>query len=225
MQGLLGEKAGMTVVFDEDGRQTPVTVVKTAGNVVMGKRTEERDGYNALILGFGQRRVKTINKPLLGQHEAAGLVSEDAAGRPAVKRYIREFRMSAAQLEAYTVGQTVKASDLFTAGEKADITGTSKGRGFAGVMKKHNFAGGKATHGVHEYYRHGGSIGSNTTPARVFKNRKMPGQEGNARVTLQNITLVDLMDDEGLVLVKGSVPGPNGGLVMIRHAAKIRRAD
>jgi large subunit ribosomal protein L3 len=225
MQGLLGEKVGMTVAFDEDGRQTPVTVVKTAGNIVMGKRTEARDGYNALILGFGERRAKTISKPLLGQHETAGLVSEDAAGRPAVKRFMREFRVSAAQLENYTVGQAVKAADLFTAGEKADVTGTSKGRGFAGVMKRHNFRGGKATHGVHEYYRHGGSIGSNTTPARVFKNRKMPGQEGNARTTLQNITVVDVMADEELMLIKGGVPGPNGGMVMIRHAVKIRRAD
>lgn len=225
MQGLLGEKVGMTAVFDEDGRQSPVTVIKTNGNIVVGKRTEDRDGYNAVIIGFGERRAKRISKPLMGQFEAAGLVGEDAQGRPAVKRFLREFRISAAQLENYTVGQPVKVSDLFAAGEKADVTATSKGRGFAGVMKRHNFAGFKASHGVHEYFRHGGSIGSNTTPARVMKNKKMPGQYGNARTTVQNVTVVDILDDEGLILIKGGVPGPNGGLVQIRHAVKVRRAD
>ena len=221
MQGLLGEKVGMTAVFDDDGRQIPVTVINTAGNVVVGKRTEEKDGYSAVVLGFGSRRIKRVSKPLLGQFETAGLVGEDGT----VKRYLREFRVTAAQLENYTVGQTVRASDLFAAGEKADVTGTSKGRGFAGVIKRHNFSGTKASHGVHEYFRHGGSIGQATTPARVMKNRKMPGQEGNARCSVINLTVFGLVEEQDLILIKGGVPGPNGGLVRVKHAVKVRRAD
>ncbi|MCB9521832.1 MAG: 50S ribosomal protein L3 [Myxococcales bacterium] len=221
MQGVLGQKLGMTVVFRED-RQIPVTAVKVDGNVVVGKRTEARDGYNALILGVGEQRVSRLSRPVVGQFRAAGLVDE-RDGQELVKRHVREFRVTAEQLEAYTVGQAVKITDLFKVGEKADVTSTSKGRGFSGVMKRHNFAGFKASHGVHEYFRHGGSIGSNTTPARVMKNKKMPGQHGNRRSTIQNVEIIEILADEGIVLLKGGVPGARGGLVQVRHAVKIRR--
>lgn len=218
MQGILGQKIGMTAIFNEDGSQTPVTVIATAGNVVVDKRTEERNGYTALVLGFGEKRVKRLTKPELGFFTKQNMV-EERDGKQVVKRHLREFRVTAEQLDALEVGADVNANDLFFAGEKVDVVGISKGRGFTGVMKRHNFRGTKASHGVHEYFRHGGSIGSNTSPARVFKNRKMPGQHGNKRTTVQNVLLAQI-EDGGLVLIRGGVPGPNGGLVMIKKSAK-----
>jgi large subunit ribosomal protein L3 len=131
--------------------------------------------------------------------------------------------MSEADLEKYTQGQTVTPTDLFNVGDRIDASGTSKGRGFSGVMKRHNFAGTKATHGVHEFFRHGGSIGCATYPARVFKNKKMPGQYGNARTTVQNLLVAGVIADEDIVLIRGSVPGPNGGVLEIKHGVKVRR--
>lgn len=221
MQGILGQKIGMTAIFNDDGTQLPVTVIQTAGNVVVDKRTEERNGYTALVLGFGQKRIKRANKPELGYFKSQGLYEEGEQQH--VKRFLREFRVPAELLGGYDVGATIKAGDVFAAGERVDVVGVSKGRGFTGVMKRHNFRGTKATHGVHEYFRHGGSIGSNTSPARVFKNRKMPGQHGNKRVTVQNVSVVEIMAEEGLVLLRGGVPGPNGGLVMIKKSAKRSR--
>ena len=223
MEGILGEKVGMTAVFDEDGIQVPVTVVRYTGSIVVGKRTEERDGYTALILGYGERRVKRISKALEGQFAQNGLVEEREDGRKYVKRHVREFRMNADRLGTYEIGEAIDPSKLFREGERVDVIGTSKGRGFTGVMKRHNFRGTKATHGVHEYFRHGGSIGSNTTPARVFKNRKMPGQEGNKRTTIQSLRLVSILADEGLLLIQGGLPGPNGGLLRVQHAVKAKR--
>lgn len=219
MRGILGQKIGMTAIFNEDGTQTPVTVIATAGNVVVDKRTEERNGYTALVLGFGEKRVKRLTKPELGFFQKQNMVGQREDGKPVVKRHLREFRVTAEQLDVFEVGADVDASAVFFAGEKVDVVATSKGRGFTGVMKRHNFRGTKATHGVHEYFRHGGSIGSNTSPARVFKNRKMPGQHGNKRVTVQNLSLV-AFEEGGFVLVRGGVPGPNGGLVMIQKSAK-----
>lgn len=221
MNGILGQKVGMTSVFDETGRQIPVTVISTAGNVVVDKRTNERDGYTALVIGFGERTTKGVSKPLLGFHEKQGQV-EDRDGKRYVKRHLREFRVSEEALDAVNIGDEVPASSLFIEGGVCDVTGTSKGRGFTGVMKRHNFRGTKATHGVHEYYRHGGSIGMCAWPARVFKNKKMPGQHGNRRTTVQNISVVSILEDEGLVVVRGGVPGPNGGLVMVKNAIKRR---
>lgn len=223
MEGILGEKVGMTAVFDETGMQIPVTVVRYTGTIVVGKRTEERDGYTALILGYGERRVKRISKPLEGQFAKNGLVEVREDGRKYVKRYVREFRMSSDRLDSYEIGETIDPVKVFNEGERVDVIGTSKGRGFTGVMKRHNFRGGKATHGVHEYFRHGGSIGSNTTPARVFKNRKMPGQVGNKRTTIQSLSLVRILPDEGLLLIRGGLPGPNGGLLTVQHAVKAKR--
>lgn len=223
MLGILGKKVGMTAIFDADGRQTPVTVVDTRGNIVFGLKTEANDGYNAVILGFGERRIKTITQPELGQFRAAGLVEESAEPSDTVLRYLREFRVSAEQLSQFTVGQPVNAADLFKVGEKTDVVGTSKGRGFTGVMRRHNFKGYKATHGTHEYFRHGGAISSNTYPARVFKNKKMPGQHGNARSTIQNLVVAGVMAEEGLLLIKGGLPGPNGAMVQVKQAVKVRR--
>ncbi|MEZ4475717.1 MAG: 50S ribosomal protein L3 [bacterium] len=222
MQGILGEKVGMTAIFAEDGRQVPVTVIRVAGNQVCGTRTQERDGYSALIMGFGEKRVSRATRPERGFFAAAGLVATNEEGREVVKRHLREIRLPADVVAGYTVGETVAASRFLRAGGKVDVIGTSKGRGFTGVMRRHNFRGTKATHGVHEYFRHGGAISSNTYPARVFKNKKMPGQHGNRRTTVQNISIVEILDSEGLILLRGGVPGPNGGLVMIKQAVKGR---
>ena len=220
MMGLMGEKMGMTSIFVE-GAQVPVTAIKISGNVVVGHRDEERDGYSAVILGFGEQRLSRLNKPQAAFMEKQGMV-EEREGVQYTKRHLREFRLSAEDAASYEQGQAIEGDKLFLEGERVDVTGTSKGRGFSGVMKRHNFAGTKATHGVHEYFRHGGSIGSNTYPARVFKNKKMPGQYGNKRVTMQNITVVAHFEDEGVILVRGGVPGPNGGLVFIRKPVKRR---
>jgi large subunit ribosomal protein L3 len=222
MQGIVGEKVGMTAVYGEDGSQIPVTVVRTTKNIVVDKRTQERDGYSAVVMGFGERTTKRVRKPLLGYFEKQGLV-EERDGQRFVKRHLREFRVSAEVLEGLTVGDAVTAESIFTPEDTVDVVGTSKGRGFAGVMVRYNFKGGKATHGVHEYYRHGGSIGMCAWPARVFKNKKMPGQHGNRRRTIQNLRVVDILADEGLVLIRGGIPGPNGGIVMIQKSVKKNR--
>ena len=221
MQGILAQKVGMTAIFDDQGRQIPVTVLSTAGNVVVDKRTQDRDGYTALVLGFGERNVKRITRSELGFFEKKGLVSDDD-GTKSVKRHIKEFRVGDEQLDAVNVGDDVPAGSVFTKEDRIDVAAVCKGRGFTGVMKRHNYHGTKATHGVHEYYRHGGSIGMATTPARVFKNKKMPGQYGNQLTTIQNVKVMDILED-GVVLIRGGVPGPNGGLVMLKKAIKRNR--
>lgn len=220
MQGLLAQKLGMTAIFGENGGQIPVTALYVGGNVVVGKRTQERDGYTALILGFGEQKVKRLNKPQVGFLKKQGLVSEDSEN---TVRHLREFRMSASDLEGYKVGQTVDPTTLFNIGDRVDVAGKSKGRGFAGVMKRHNFAGTKASHGVHEFFRHGGSIGCATYPARVFKNKKMPGQYGNARTSVQNLLVASVLEEESIILVRGSVPGANGGVLELKQGIKVRR--
>jgi large subunit ribosomal protein L3 len=215
----MGRKVGMTAIFDERGHQIPCTVIETAGNIVVDKKTAERDGYTALVLGFGEQKADRLNKPRLGFFKKQGLVATGEKGE-VVKRHLKEFRVGGEELDARSVGDEVRADAIFYVGEKIDVTGTSKGRGFTGVMKRHNFKGTKATHGVHEYYRHGGSIGMATYPARVFKNKKMPGQHGNQRVGVQNLQIVKVMAEENLILVRGGVPGPNGGIVELAKAAK-----
>jgi len=219
----MGEKVGMTAIFAEDGRQLPVTVVRVGGNQVCGMRTQERDGYSALIVGFGERRLKRVTRPERGFFAAADLIQQDGDGNDIVKRHLREFRMTPEALAGYTVGEQILPSRFFAAGTKLDVIGTSKGRGFTGVMKRHGFHGFDATHGNHEYFRHGGAISSNTYPAHVFKNKKMPGQHGNQRTTIQNVGVIEVLDTDGLVLLRGGIPGPNGGLVVLRHAVKGRR--
>lgn len=209
--GLIGKKLGNTQIFMEDGEVRRVTVVETGPCVVLEKRTEEKNGYTALVLGFGEKRLKSVNQPEAGYF---GKVEQ----KPAAK--VAEIRVTAETADKFEVGQVIKASDVFEEDTYVDVTGTSKGRGYTGVMKRHNFAGYKATHGQHEYQRHGGSIGMNMTPGRTFKGKRMAGQHGNARVTNQNLKVARVMDEEGLVLVEGSVPGPKGGLVTLRHSVK-----
>ncbi len=210
--GLIGKKLGNTQIFTEDGEVRRVTVVAAGPCVVLAKRTQDKHGYSAIQLGFGERKAKGVNKPDAGYFKKVGV-----EGAPAL---VKEIRLPQDVVDGYEVGQTLSASDIFEEGAFVDISGKSKGRGFTGVMKRHNFSGYKATHGAHEYQRHGGSIGMNMTPGRVFKGKKMAGQHGNSKVTIQNLKVVKVMAEEGLVLVEGSVPGPRGGLVTMRRAAK-----
>lgn len=209
--GLIGKKLGNTQIFTDDGEVRRVTVVEVGPCVVTAIRTQESHGYSAIQLGFGKKREKSLNKPETGLWTKLGI---DA---PLV---VKEFRVPADVAAKFEVGQTVSATDLFSEGQFVDAVGTSKGRGFTGVMKRHNFSGYKATHGAHEYQRHGGSIGMNMTPGRVFKGKKMAGQHGNARVTVQNLKVAKVLGEEGLVLVEGSVPGARGGIVTLREAVK-----
>jgi large subunit ribosomal protein L3 len=218
-EGILGRKLGMTVIYLEDGRQVPVTVIDTKGNKVLGKRTESANGYTAVIIGFGEKKAKRANKPLLGFYTKHDLLDGEE-GSQTVKQEIREFRIGAEALAGYEVGETFAGTKLFKSGDVIDVVGISKGRGFTGVMKRYHFKGSKASHGQHEYKRHGGSIAPNTYPAHVFKGKRMGGQHGNARTTLQNIKIVQVMEAEGLVLVKGGVPGPTGGFVRLQRAVK-----
>lgn len=220
-KGLIGKKLGMTQLFGPDGVRIPVTVVDVGGNVVIQKKSKlGKDGYSAVKLGYGD--VKKLEKegtepkwrlakPQVGMFNAAGI--------DAPKKHVREFRVNETDLDDYEVGQEL-GPELFTTGNFVDVTGTSKGRGFSGVMRRHNFAGAKATHGVHEFFRHGGSIGMSADPSRVHAGTKMPGQYGNATTTVQNLQVVQVLEEDNAVLIKGSVPGPTGGVVLIRTAVK-----
>lgn len=210
--GLIGKKLGNTQIFTDDGEVRRVTVVETAPNTIVGIRTEEKHGYWALQLAWGKANEKHVNKPQAGFFKKAGIETI-----PAV---VKEFRLPKDIVEKYEVGQQISLGELFEAGMFVDVTGTSKGRGFTGVMKRHGFAGYKATHGAHEYQRHGGSIGMNMTPGRVFKGKKMAGQYGNKRKTVQNLKVVRVMAEENLILVEGGVPGPRNGTVTVRLSVK-----
>ena len=221
MRGLLGRKIGMTQIFDADGTRIPVTVVEVEGNVVVQKKTAQgKDGYEAVKLGFGA--VKKLEKE--GTEPRYRLSAPEvgvftSAGIEAPRRHLREFRIEQGEVDQYEVGQAL-GPGFFQVGDWVDVSGTSKGRGFTGVMKRHNFAGAKASHGVHEYFRHGGSIGMSADPARVLPGKKMPGQHGNERVTVQNLQVVGVRPDDGVILIKGSVPGPKNGIVEVRLAIK-----
>ncbi|GAA0960331.1 50S ribosomal protein L3 [Actinocorallia libanotica] len=212
-KGVLGEKLGMTQVYDDEGRIVPVTVVLAGPNVVTQVRSTETDGYSAVQLGFGQIDPRKVNKPLAGHFEKAGVTP---------RRYLVELRTDDAA--EYTLGQEVLAS-TFEAGQKIDVTGTSKGKGFAGVMKRHGFAGLGAGHGVQRKHRSPGSIGGCATPGRVFKGLRMAGRMGSARKTIQNLTVHSVDAEKNLILIKGAVPGPNGGLVLVRNAVKKMEAQ
>jgi large subunit ribosomal protein L3 len=209
LDGLLGKKLGMTQVFDPTGRALAVTVIETGPCVVTQLRTQESDGYNGVQLGFGT--AKRLNRPEAGHLRASGANS----------RHIREIRTEGNG--ELTVGQTVTAETIFKAGDAVDVTGHSKGKGFAGVVKRHHFAGGPKTHGQSDRHRAPGSVGAGTTPGRVFKGLKMAGRMGNERVTVQNLRVVDVDVERNLVLIAGAVPGANGGLVTIRQTIKNRR--
>jgi large subunit ribosomal protein L3 len=208
MKGILGEKLGMTQVWDENNRIVPVTVVKAGPNVVTQVHTADGTGYDAVQIGFGEIDPRKVNKPLAGHFAKAGVTP---------RRHLVELRTSDAG--EYTLGQEITA-EVFEAGIKVDVTGTSKGKGFAGVMKRHNFHGLGAGHGVQRKHRSPGSIGGCATPGRVFKGMKMAGRMGHERVTTQNLTVHAVDAEKGLLLIKGAIPGPNGGLILVRTAAK-----
>lgn len=207
-KAIIGKKIGMTQIFDENGKVIPVTVVQAGPCVVSQKKTVETDGYNALQLGYGDIRPKLVNKPLKGHFDKSDI---------APKKTLREFRF--ADISAYNVGDIIKA-DVFESGEKVDVTGTSKGKGWAGVIKRWNFRRLKETHGSGPVVRKGGSIGACSDPSRVFKGKKMSGHLGAERVTVQNLAVIKVDVENNLIAIKGAVPGPKGGIVFIRNSVK-----
>ena len=208
VKGLLGTKLGMTQVWDENGKFVPVTVVKADSNVVTQLRNEDKDGYNAVQIGFGAIDPRKVTKPLAGHFAAAGVTP---------RRHVVELRTSDAA--DYELGQELSV-ELFESGAKVDVVGTTKGKGTAGVMKRHGFSGVGASHGAHKNHRKPGSIGGASYPARVFKGMRMAGRMGGERVTVLNLTVHAVDAEKGLILLKGAVPGPKGGLVVLRSAAK-----
>jgi len=215
--GLIGKKLGNTQIFSEDGEVRRVTAIAAGPCVVLDKRTEDKHGYSALVLGYGEKTEKHVNKPARGFYTKAFSTKADV--KPV--QNILEFRLPADVVAQYEQGQTLSAAEIFADVKFVDIAARSKGRGFTGVIKRHNFHGvGTEGHGAHEVMRHGGSIGQNMTPGHTMRGMKMPGQHGNSRVTMMNIKVVEVLADENIVLVAGSVPGPRGGLVTLRKAAK-----
>ena len=206
-KGIIGKKIGMTQIFDEKGNVVPVTVIEATPNVVAQVKTVETDGYNSIQLWYGEVKDKHINKPEKGHFTKAGLTA---------KKHLREFRVE--DVENYKVGDEVKA-DIFEAGEKIDVQGTTKGKGFQGVIKRHGQHRGPMGHGS-MYHRRPGSMGSTSTPGRVFKGKKLPGHMGRVTVTIQNLDVVRVDMDKNVILVKGSVPGAKGAILKIKSAVK-----
>ena len=208
VKGLLGTKLGMTQVWDEDNKLIPVTVVQADANVVTQLRSEETDGYTAVQIAYGQIDPRRVTKPLAGHFEKAGVTP---------RRHLVELRT--ADAAEYSLGQDLTV-ELFEAGQKVDVVGTTKGKGFAGAMKRHGFSGVGASHGQHKNHRKPGSVGGASTPGRVFKGQRMPGRMGNVRQTTQNLTLHGIDVEKNLLLIKGAVPGPKGQVVLVRTAVK-----
>ncbi len=209
MNAILGTKLGMTQVFDDQARAIPVTVIKAGPCRVVQIKTEETDGYNSIQISFRDARPGKVNKPEAGHYAKAGV---------APARHLVELRVD--DPSAYTVGQEIRIADLFQAGTKADVSGVSKGKGFAGVMERHNFSGQGASHGSHKVHRAPGSIGACATPARVFKGTRMAGRLGGERVTTLNIDIVGVDGERDILLLGGAVPGPKGSVVLVREAVK-----
>lgn len=207
-KAIIGKKIGMTQIFDENGKVIPVTVVEAGPCVVSQKKTVETDGYDALQIGFGDLRPKLVNKPMKGHFDKSDV---------APKRVLKECRFE--DVNAYNVGDIIKA-DFFEAGEQVDVIGTSKGKGYAGVIKRWNFGRLKETHGTGPVVRKGGSIGACSDPSRVFKGKKMSGHLGVEQVTVQNLKLAKVDAENNLIAIKGAIPGPNGGTVLIRNSVK-----
>ena len=213
VQGVLGEKLGMTQVWDEDNRLVPVTVIQAGPCVVTQVRNAETDGYDAVQIAYGAIDPRKVNQPKSGHFAKAGVTP---------RRHLVELRT--ADASEYSLGQEVTV-ELFESGQAIDVTGTTKGKGFAGVMKRHGFAGVSASHGAHRNHRKPGSIGGCATPGRVFKGMRMAGRMGGVRQTTQNLTIHAVDAEKGLLLVKGAVPGPRGGVVLVRTAAKSIQKD
>ena len=207
-KAILGKKIGMTQIFDENGKVIPVTVIEAGPCVVSQKKSVETDGYDAVQIGFGDVRPKLVNKPMKGHFDKSNV---------APKKILKECRFE--DVSAFNVGDIIK-SDIFSAGEKVDVIGTSKGKGYAGVIKRWNFGRLKETHGTGPTVRKGGSIGACSDPSRVFKGKKMSGHLGAERVTVQNLVVAKVDAENNLIAVKGAVPGPNGGTVLVRDSVK-----
>jgi large subunit ribosomal protein L3 len=208
--GLVGKKIGMTQVYADDGERIPVTAIQAGPCYVIGTRTVEKDGYSALVLGFDDKPQRLANRALLGQLKEAGV-------KPL--RVLREFRLPADEVAKYKVGQVLKPSDIFEVKKPVDVVGTSKGKGFQGVIKQHHMKGMRGSHGTHEYFRHGGSIGCRLTPQRVHKGKRMAGHMGAETKTVQNLQLVRILDEENVVLVRGAIPGAANDYVIVTKAA------
>ena len=209
MNAILGKKLGMTQVFDDEAQAYPVTVIKAGPCHVVQIKTDETDGYSAIQISFDEAKPGSANKPSSGHYAKAGV---------APARNLVEIRVEDAS--EYELGQELKVAEIFEAGTKADVSGISKGKGFAGVMKRHNFAGQGGSHGTHKTHRAPGSIGACATPARVFKGKRMPGRMGGERVTTLNVEVVGVDAERDLLLLGGSVPGPKGSVVLVREAVK-----
>ena len=207
-KAIIGKKIGMTQIFDEKGRVVPVTVVEAGPCVVTQKKTVENDGYEAIQVGFGDQKPQRVSKPLMGHFNK---------GNVAPKKILKEFRL--ADCSAYNVGDLIKA-DVFANGDKIDVTGTSKGKGYAGVIKRWSFHRLKESHGTGPVARHGGSNGAISDPSRVFKGKKMAGHMGAEKVTVQNLIVVKVDAENNLIAIKGAIPGPNGGTVVLRDSIK-----
>jgi large subunit ribosomal protein L3 len=209
MTGLIGKKIGMTQFYNADGNVVPVTLIQTGPCVVVQKKERTKDGYNALQVGFGRKKSQRVNKPEQGHMARAGKGAFEV---------LKEFRLD--DVSHYQVGQEIKAGDLFKAGDRVDVSGISKGHGFTGVIKRWSFGGFPGSHGTHEYFRHGGSIGNRSFPGRVRKGKKMAGHWGNEQISVQNLEVVDIRPEADLILIKGAVPGAKQGIVVVRQAMK-----
>ena len=207
-KGIIGKKIGMTQIFDESGKVIPVTVVEAGPCVVVQKKTVENDGYEAVQLGYGEAKVSRVNKPMKGHFDKADV---------ACKKELKEFRLE--DCTAVNVGDVVKA-DTFAVGDMVDVSGTSKGKGFQGSVKRHNYSRLKETHGTGPVHRHAGSMGACSSPSRIFKGKGMPGQMGNEKVTVQNLEVVKIDVENNLIALKGAIPGPKGGIVSIIDSVK-----
>ncbi|MEE1144541.1 MAG: 50S ribosomal protein L3 [Acutalibacteraceae bacterium] len=207
-KAIIGKKLGMTQLFDENGKVVPVTVVEAGPCVISQKKTVETDGYEAIQVGYGDLKASKVNKPMKGHF---------AKGDVAPKKYLREFRLD--DISAMNVGDIIKA-DTFAEGDKVDVVGTSKGKGTAGVIKRWNFGRLKETHGTGPVHRHAGSLGACSSPSRVFKGKKLAGHLGHERVTVQNLAVVKVDAENNIIAIKGAIPGPKGGVVMISDSVK-----
>lgn len=210
--GLIGRKVGMTQIFDKSGDLIPVTAIELGPNsVIQVKRSEDKDGYDAVQLGFLFQKASRLTKPELGHFEKA---------KVPVMREVREIRVNASDLGLYPQGQEIRLDAIFTAGARVDVCGMAKGSGFSGVMKRHHFAGFERSHGAHEYYRHGGSIGTRLTPGMTLKGVRMPGHLGASRITVQNLKVYRIDTNDNIIFVQGGVPGAPGSYVMVRRAVR-----
>jgi large subunit ribosomal protein L3 len=206
-KAIIGRKVGMTQIFDENGKIVPVTVVEAGPCVVVQKKTVEKDGYSAIQVGFGEIREALVNKPRKGHFAKAGV---------GIKRYVKEFRLE--NVDTYEVGNEIKV-DVFAVGDKIDVSGVSKGKGFQGTIKRWNGHRGPMSHGS-KFHRSVGSMGGSSDPSRTFKNKKLPGHMGNVNTTVLNLEVVKIMPERNAILIKGGIPGPNKGIVVIRDSVK-----